>query len=94
MRVCLIKSYAFAQKVRYKMYANLLKEMAVNGVTIETLASILDIHRNSVSYKLKKGSFSIEQAMRIRDKQFKSLDMQYLFKKSAEKEEKSKTCRC
>jgi plasmid maintenance system antidote protein VapI len=64
------------------MYANLIKEMALSNITMNDIAGFLEIHRNSVSNKVKGGSFSIDEAMRIHEKYFSHVDMQYLFEKN------------
>lgn len=64
-------------------YLSLKAEMAKKGVTIETIADELNLHRNSVSNKLKgKGAFSIEEATIIQAKHFSDLPLKYLFKRS------------
>lgn len=48
-------------------YSNLKAEMARKDITIESMAQMLGIHRNSVANKLNgASSFSIEEAMKIR----------------------------
>ena len=50
-------------------YSNLKAEMARKDITIESMAQMLGIHRNSVANKLNgASSFSIEEAMKIRGK--------------------------
>jgi plasmid maintenance system antidote protein VapI len=69
------------------MYANLKTEMAVKGVTIEAIAELLGIHRNSVSNKINgNSSFTIEEAVCIKDAHFRYADMQYLFRKENPRE--------
>lgn len=64
------------------MYLNLKTEMERIGVTREQIAILLDIHRNSVANKLDgRSSFTIEEALRLREKYFPYADFQYLFKK-------------
>lgn len=63
-------------------YSNLKAEMGRYGVTIESIAAKLGIHRNSVSYKLNKGgSFSIEEANVIHKTFFPDIPLTVLFKK-------------
>lgn len=62
-------------------YQNLKAEMARRGIQIQDLANLLNVHRNSVYNKFKKGGLSVEDAIRIRDAFFPSLDMEYLFGK-------------
>lgn len=63
-------------------YSNLKAEMGRYNVTIESIASTLGIHRNSVSYKLNKGgSFSIEEANVIQKTFFPQIPLITLFQK-------------
>lgn len=63
-------------------YSNLKAEMGRYNITIESIASTLGIHRNSVSYKLNKGgSFSIEEANIIQKTFFPSIPLTVLFQK-------------
>ena len=65
------------------MYLNLKTEMDRNGISIEKVAEILEIHRNSASNKINGDSkFSIEEAFELRDRLFPYADVQYLFKKT------------
>ncbi|MEE0716146.1 MAG: hypothetical protein UCH84_06075 [Eubacterium sp.] len=61
-------------------YPNLVKEMAVRKITNTAIAELLNIHINSVSYKLSKGTFSIEECIKVRDKYFPDMKIEYLFK--------------
>ena len=61
-------------------YSNLKAEMARKDITIESMAQMLGIHRNSVANKLNgASSFSIEEAMKIRGIFFPDLGYNYLF---------------
>lgn len=61
-------------------YSNLKAEMARKDITIESMAQMLGIHRNSVANKLNgASSFSIEEAMKIRGIFFPDLEYKYLF---------------
>lgn len=62
-------------------YPVLIGEMAVNKITQNALADLLDLHRNTISYKLEKGSFTIEEAESIRGKYFPDYPMKELFKR-------------
>ena len=64
------------------MYPNLKLEMDIHNVTIENIAKTLELHRNSVSNKLNSGSFSVEEAFKVRDTHFPHSDMQYLYKRT------------
>ena len=56
--------------------------MAKKDVTIESIASLLGIHRNSVANKINgRCSFYIEEAMRIRDAFFPEEKLEELFQK-------------
>ena len=55
-------------------------ELAKRKVSIEGLATLLGIHRNSVANKLNgESSFSIEQAVMIQETYFPDLSLKYLF---------------
>lgn len=62
-------------------YPVLIGEMAKRKITRELLSDTLNIHRNTVSYKLDKGSFSIEEAEKIHSKFFFDYSMSELFKR-------------
>lgn len=54
--------------------------MAKRKISIENIASLLGIHRNSVANKLNgESSFSIEQAVLIQETYFSDLPLRYLF---------------
>lgn len=62
--------------------ANLRGEMAKRKVSIENIADLLGIHRNSVANKINgNSSFSIDESMKIQDAFFPDLDLKYLFRK-------------
>lgn len=59
---------------------NLRGEMAKRKVSIEDLASLLGVHRNSVANKLNGDSaFSVEQSFAIQETYFPDLTLKYLF---------------
>ena len=61
-------------------YLNLIGEMAKRKVKNESIAQELGIHRNSVYNKLNgESSFSVDEAIRIRDTFFPGYDIKYLF---------------
>jgi len=63
-------------------YLTLKGEMAKRGITIEAIAQLLCIHRNSVANKIKgESSFSIEEATQIRDAFFPTKKIEELFGK-------------
>lgn len=67
-------------EVKKLEYLILRGEMAKRKVTIENIATLLGIHRNSVANKLDgKSSFSIEQAVLIQKTYFPDLELKYLF---------------
>ena len=67
-------------KVKEMAYSNLKAEMGRKNVTIEAVAKILEIHRNSVANKLNgTSSFTIEEAMKIKNTFFPNLEYRYLF---------------
>ena len=63
------------------MYQNLKVQMAAHNVTIEQLSRLLNVHRNTVAYKLDGGAFTIEEAFVIKDYLFRQFDLSYLFKR-------------
>lgn len=61
---------------------NLRGEMAKRKVSIEDLAELLGIHRNSVANKLNgNSSFSIDESVKIQEKYFPDLELKFLFSK-------------
>lgn len=63
-------------------YKILKGEMAKKDITIEEIAELLNIHRNSVSNKINKNaSFTIEEAQKIWEKYFPEMELKYLFAK-------------
>lgn len=62
--------------------SNLRGEMAKRRITIESIAELLGVHRNSIANKINGDSaFSVEQAMMIQERLFPDLDMKYLFRR-------------
>ena len=67
-------------EVKEMAYSNLKAEMGRKNVTIEAVAKILEIHRKSVANKLNgTSSFTIEEAMKIKNTFFPNLEYRYLF---------------
>ena len=67
---------------------NLKGEMAKRNITAEKFAQLLGIHRNSVANKINgDSSFSIEEAMKIKEEYFPELELKYLFQKEPERKE-------
>ena len=64
------------------MYKNLMKEMAANKVSIESIANKLDKHRNTISWKFNGtgGKFGIKRSFKIKKQFFPSCTLEYLFK--------------
>lgn len=61
-------------------YLNLKGEMAKRNVTIESIAELLGIHRNSVANKVNgRSRFSIDEAFSVQKAFFPDLEAQYLF---------------
>lgn len=61
---------------------NLKGEMAKKGVSIEELAKLLNIHRNSVANKLNGDTpFTIDEAFKIHEAYFPQLSLNFLFEK-------------
>lgn len=68
-------------------YGNLKAEMGRRDITIEAVAKALGIHRNSVYNKLNgSSSFSIEEAITIKNAFFPNCDYKYLFEHEEDKE--------
>lgn len=69
---------------------NLKAELARQGISIEELAKLLNVHRNSVANKLNGiTNFTIDEAFLIQEKYFPDLTLGYLFER--EKLVKSET---
>lgn len=63
---------------------NLRGEMAKRRVSIEDIANLLGIHRNSAANKVNGESpFSFEQSVKIQERFFPDLELKYLFRKEA-----------
>jgi hypothetical protein len=63
-------------------YLFLKGEMAKRNVTIENIAELLGMHRNSVANKINKNSsFSIEEAGVVHEKYFPDIELIKLFEK-------------
>lgn len=66
------------------MYDNLKALMAVKGITIESLARLLNLHRDTVTNKLNGDSeFSFGQAELIQEMLFPEYRLSYLFRRSS-----------
>ncbi len=66
-------------------YGNLKAEMGRRDVTIESIAKLLQIHRNSASNKVNgSSSFTIEEASIIKSAFFPNLELEFLFEKEDE----------
>lgn len=65
-------------------YAILIGEMAKHGISNDAIAECIEVHRNTASNKLNGGTFSIEEAEKIRDKFFPTMSLEYLFKRTAD----------
>ena len=75
-----ITSCAFAKKRGDEM-RNLKREMAANNISVEDIAKVLKIHRNSASSKINgKTKFLIGEAFLIKEAFFKDITVEYLFK--------------
>lgn len=56
-----------------------------NGITIEAIAKLLGIHRNSAANKINgDSSFTIDEAITIQRSFFPKLTLRYLFEKESE----------
>lgn len=62
---------------------NIKGEMAKRNIKVEDIANALNIHRNSASNKINGDtSFSIEEAVKVKDTYFPDLSLKYLFDKT------------
>lgn len=62
------------------MRTNLIAEMARRSISINDIAALLGIHRNSVSNKLYgRSAFTLEEAFAIYDRYFSDLNFRILF---------------
>lgn len=62
------------------MYDNLKAVMAQKGITIDAIAKVLNVHRNTVQNKLDgESEFTFGQAMLISEVMFPEFTMKYLF---------------
>lgn len=67
------------------MYPNLEVLMKLKGITIDTLANVLHVHRNTVTNKLNGTSdFSYFEACLIADALFPEYKHSYIFKRVEE----------
>ncbi len=61
---------------------NLKGEMAKRRIKIEDIANVLQIHRNSASNKINgETSFSIDEAVKVKETFFPELSLKFLFEK-------------
>lgn len=61
---------------------NLKGEMAKRCIKVEDIANVLQIHRNSASNKINGDtSFSIDEAVKVREAFFPELSLKFLFEK-------------
>lgn len=62
------------------MYDNLKAVMATKGITIEAMAKLLNLHRNTVQNKMNgESEFTYGEAQRISEIMFPEYTMKYLF---------------
>ncbi len=70
-------------------YGNLKLALYESNISIETVAKLLSIHRNSVSNKLNgNSSFTIEEAQKLKRYLLSKYDSEYLFKLTKKRENK------
>ncbi len=68
-------------------YGNLKLALYESNISIETVATLLGIHRNSVTNKLNgKSSFTIDEAQKLKKSLLSKYDSEYLFKLTEKKE--------
>lgn len=74
------------------MYQNLRSAMAGKGITIDQMADLLHVHRNTISNKLDgESEFTFGQANKIADCLFPEYRPSFLFRRF-EKRQERKTC--
>lgn len=67
------------------MYTELKARMAIESVTIEEIAKLLNLHRNTVRAKIEgKSKFYIDELQKIRDTFFPETSLDQLAQKRAE----------
>lgn len=63
----------------------LKRAMRDKGISIEAVAGLLQIHRNSASSKVNGATpFTIDEAFEVKNKLFPEFDIEYLFGKSSD----------
>jgi len=70
------------RRKRWAVYINLKAQMAIHNISIEKIAEVLKIHRNTVANKLNRGVFSIDEAFCIKKNLFREYDIYYLFNRN------------
>ena len=74
------------------MHRNLRAEMARGSITMGDIAEFLDVRTATVSDKKSgKYRFYYDEAVAIKNHFFKELEVEYLFKRSEEKEKEGVT---
>ncbi|MBR6707869.1 MAG: helix-turn-helix transcriptional regulator [Clostridia bacterium] len=64
------------------MYENLLALMAQKGISIDAMAKLLNVHRNTVSLKLNgESEFTFGQAELIMDTMFPEYNFKFVFRR-------------
>ena len=67
------------------LYENLKQVMAAKGVSIDAMANLLHVHRNTVANKLDGDSeFTFGQAEIIQETMFPEYNARYLFRRTKE----------
>lgn len=65
------------------MYSNLKALMATKGISIDALAKLLGVHRNTVASKLEgESEFTYGQAELIQETMFPEYRARYLFRRA------------
>ena len=65
------------------MYENLRGLLSMKGISIETLAKLLGVHRDTVTNKLNgESEFSYGQAELIQEALFPEYNIRFLFKRT------------
>lgn len=65
------------------MYTNLNNSLKSKGLSISAIAKLLSMPEATFRTKLQERSFSVEEAIKIKENLFPELDIFYLFKREA-----------
>lgn len=63
-------------------YPILVKLLVERKITNESLSTLLGVHRNTITNKFNGGSFTVEEAIKIKNTYFSNIELEELFKKN------------